>query len=462
MKWPLGIGVLCMVGPAYSQQWVDASLPHTAYTAYQLYKDVDNNTLYACGHMPYPGSFQDNMLCRYTDGSWECFGVFNDFIRTVVVYHDTLVAAGPFSEVDGQPMGHIAYYHNGVWQPFGDFEAPITRLKVLDGELYALGLFEDVDGDTTIAAVAKRSGNVWVGLPPIPEVSSGVPGGFDIAIYQDTLYVSGSFTLANGLRGIVRLVNGNFEPVPGAIYGSIASGGEMAIYHDELYLAGSIMESAGNVGHGIIRYDGSQWKPVGDGLQDIGNGNSGFVITLDLTVYDDKLWVCGGGFFYAGHVPARGLAYWDGEHWCNVGTPYLLDQPSNALEFYNDTLYVAYSGQVIAGDSVNCLIKWNAGPIYSDSCSAPLGIADALVNNAATTLHVYQQVDGNIVVLSGTSGTSDLRFFDGTGRLVFDKKVIAVRDQPLSVGVPQLADGVYIVQLSAHDRMQSAKLLLTR
>lgn len=413
----LGILGLSFGASVEAQEWVDAGLPNETFILYHLYLDDANNTLYACGHSSYPlGGLNDVGLCRYSDGIWECLGVFNAFIRTAVVHGDTLIAAGAFTEVDGFPIERVAAYYGGGWHPFGDFAGYVSRLKLIDNEVWALGEFEAVDGDTAFSALAKRVAGAWSPMPPIPEMSASAPLAFDAVYYRDTLYVSGNFSLPGGLNDIVRLVNGNFEPVPGALYGGFTSGGEMVVYQDELYLGGGILEYEGNAGHGLIRFDGSEWKPVGGSLQDAGNGTASFVMSWDLTLHDDKLWVCG-GFYYAGHAPATGIANWDGERWCNVGSN-LLQEGVYALEFFNDTLFIAHEGFTIAGDTINCLAKWNAGPIFSDSCSATVGVAEVIAAQPASLHPNPLSTTALLHLPSDLSRPNALVWHDAFGRLV--------------------------------------------
>lgn len=128
--------------------------------------------------------------------------------------------------------------------------------------------------------------------------------------WNGTLYTTGVISYsAQGPNHIAYLSNGEWFPLGPGILSGFGAGRSLAVYNDELYVSGSIPINAGNAGHGIMRWDGQQFHPVGTGLQGIDGTYTYLVGAVEMEVHDDKLWACG-TFSYAGNVPCPGIAYW--------------------------------------------------------------------------------------------------------------------------------------------------------
>ena len=162
-------------------------------------------------------------------------------------------------------------------------------------------------------------------------------------------------------------MNGAWEPVgPYGIQGGLSGGGPMEIYQGDLYLGGLIYQSAGNAGHALMRWDGTDWHQVGEGLQDASGFGSGAFKAEALLIHDDKLFVSG-GFTYAGHVPSPRIATWDGVQWCSVGG-YFGESGAKSMAVYNDTLYIGIIGDSLDGQPVLGVAKF-IGSEYENNCS---------------------------------------------------------------------------------------------
>ena len=77
------------------------------------------------------------------------------------------------------------------------------------------------------------------------------------------------------------------------------------------------MEAGGYPANHVARWDGSQWHSLGSGAQ---NGVNGLrrASVFALAVWGSDVYV-GGGFFIAGGEYAGGVARWDGREWRALG-----------------------------------------------------------------------------------------------------------------------------------------------
>lgn len=106
-------------------------------------------------------------------------------------------------------------------------------------------------------------------------------------------------------------------------------------------VAGGTFQSAGGVPvHRIARFDGVQWRPLGGGV-----GGPGQVAVTSLAVLPGGDLVAGGAFATAGGSPAANIARWDGSVWrpMGEGVSYSVSAPEVAA------LVVLSGGDLIAG-----------------------------------------------------------------------------------------------------------------
>jgi len=181
---------------------------------------------------------------------------------------------------------------------------------------------------------------------------------------SNDLYLAGQFSYANNLPtspGIQLWNSEGLQPLGCGVEWDCISPGSgaplgnpnwaLAMWNGDLYFGGYIFFSRdGYTYNGIMRWDGSQWLPLG-------NGVDGPVKSIK--VIDDQL-IVAGWFTYADTVLANGLARWDGEAWHRVldvpafyvgGGPNLVQD----VEVYQGEWYLGGNLSSPARD----LVKWN-------------------------------------------------------------------------------------------------------
>lgn len=432
-----------LAGVAQAQWWQDAGLPlNQAWAVREIYEDTATNTLYCAGQLEHVVTppFQTFHYCAYRNGAWSRSVPFDNNVFTVINYHDTLIVGGMFSQVDGEPIPNIAAYYDGAWHPFGDMSGTVRALRVLDGELYALGAFDHADGHWC-GGVARRVGRGWVNVGHLD--LDGVVG--DAVLFEGRLVVAGTISVPGQIYRHVFQYDGEvWAPLGPGILGSIAGGGPLAVYQGDLYVAGVIPVNAGNAGHGIMRWDGESFHPVGTGFQDVTGGQNYTLAVMGLTVKDGLLFACG-GFHYAGNVPAAShVATWDGEHWCTLGGSLDPEVGAFSLGFFGDTLFVS-SGPVADGQPVNRLVRF-IGDGYADTCSVSMG---PVAVPEPPTLHTGRVVDlggGTYLVQGGMPGEAGtLTVHAISGQLVHAQHVHAGADGDVRFHLNGLSPATYVI-----------------
>jgi hypothetical protein len=432
----------CVLALAANAQWIGANVPGIVMNYTQVYSPVDRSNLYYCGWNdldPFSALRQPAIL-RYNASVWDTLWVDAD-VNTCVEYHDTLFSGGQFAPnlLDSGIAYNVQYWAQQSWHPVGVFDSwDVRRLRVFDDTLYAVGSFRGVDG-TEATGLARLDGSHWVPLPLLPDTDCIVA---DIIKYEDRLVICGNFQI-NGATGIAYLENGQWNILGPGILGGLSSIHAMAVYQGDLYVGGQIDMGAGNAGRDIMRWDGTQFQPVGGGLQRNLGDNSGFSDVRGMEEHNGVLYV-GGGFRYAGGVPAYGVAGWDGTQWCGVpgnlsDGPGHLGVGQGGMAFYYDTLFVS-CGYLADGDSVRLAAKF-VGTSYADTCSGPVGLFE-LEKQVGVQIGYNAELD-LITVQAPEAG--EVNVFGPLGHVI-----TRVRGRSLLISTAGWSPGVYFVRVDGH------------
>ena len=121
--------------------------------------------VYVAGQLPGSIGLQLGQIAVRSGSSWQGIGVADGPVRELIALPGgTLVAAGRFQTIDGQPVGCVARWAGGVWAPFGSLGTTglvhsVRRLLALpSGGLLAAGRFPT---DTDVASFAHWDGSSW-------------------------------------------------------------------------------------------------------------------------------------------------------------------------------------------------------------------------------------------------------------------------------------------------------------
>lgn len=445
-KWlALVATVLAAFAASAQSNWVDAGMPGRTVGSLRLVVDPLLG-LMCIGNITETDNFNAPIIPCYKDGAWNILRGFRGNVTDATRHGDTLLVCGPLFAVveedgDSVTVSGIAAYYDTAWHSYGSFSQTdlVRRVKVLDGELYGIGAFRYADGHEC-NGVAKRVGDEWLPVGQVEvEPPTSTPNLTDAIIYQGDLYVCGVITLApNDERGIVRYDGQNWDAPGGGLFGGVAGGRAMAIYQNELYLGGSFYLDAGNAGHMIQHWDGSIWRAVGGHLNDWNNTTNGAARCYGLFEHEGRL-LAAGGFQFAGGVPAQTFAIWDGSVWCGTGDT--ISNESHSIALYNDTIYLA-SGRWVNGDSTNTVVKWVSGAMEGVVCSEPLGFSEE-GPPGHTTFAMHTSGYSGWTVLGLSTGTQRLDIFDSRGALVHQVTLAIDPQGRGSLQLPGLAPGLY-------------------
>lgn len=184
----------------------------------------------------------------------------------------------------------------------------------------------------------------------------------------------------------------------------------MAVRGSDLYCGGGFNFAGGTYARSIARWDGTNWFPLGSGVDD--DSYSGTVSSILLRGHEV---IVGGRFTHAGGVLATNVARWDGTNWTGLGRG-LVHQPSgwggvHALASAPDFLYAAGFFTHTGDKPVSGLAKWDGAQWSAVGGNPPL--AQGGYFNALAVMGRDLYAGGDVLFAPGAGG-SYLARWDGT------------------------------------------------
>lgn len=189
--------------------------------------------------------------------------------------------------------------------------------------------------------------------------------------------------------------------VPG-IRGSVYT---MASDGENLYIGGAFVSAGNTAANNIVKWDGNNWIPIGEGAE---NGLNGAVQGIAFS--DGKLFV-GGLFSKAGSVDANGVAYWDGSKWNTLGsdstnglrriTVYMNDstavEPGFAYSLYehDKKIYIGGFFQMAGTDTTNGVTAWDINTESWETFDGGLG---SLHDDDPVYAYTFQAKDDTLFI----------------------------------------------------------------
>lgn len=283
--------------------------------------------LYVGGSFDNAGGMAAGSVARW-DGAWHTVGggvsgTGSVLVRSLALGHshgeDVLFAAGSFERAGTTGANNIAAWNGVAWSALGDGlaggdegDAYIAAMCFVDGVLYVGGDFGATGGGLQMRNLARWDGAAWLamgdGLPAevrsIAHVEIAGVQRLLIGAWATGRY-GGTFCWWDGTR--LRIDGSGLNAASMAV--TLADVGE----GQSLYIGGDYFSFAGDVeAHGIARWDGRHWHPLGSGRATV--GGIAALKEFDSGGAGPELYV-GGLFQDAFGVGANAIARWNGREW---------------------------------------------------------------------------------------------------------------------------------------------------
>jgi len=310
--------------------------------------DGPTQSLVAGGNFLEAGGIPSPGVARWTGAAWQAMstgatgGSVSALAELTSGSGSIIHAGGSFTAAGGLAVSNAARWQSETqtWQTitpgFRERISCLLTVRECDGDqLYAGGSFLGAGGQVA-RRVARWNGKAWSPL------GGGLQGGAGVAVearalawHDDgsgaALYVGGNFTIAGGVNAsyIARWNGTNWSPVGSGMNGVVAG---LAVFDDGsgpvLVATGSFTTAGGQPANRIAKWDGAQWSPLGSGL----NG-SGACLLPHHDGTKPILYV-GGGFSQAGGLASSRAAIWDGQAW--TAMPGVLGDAILAMVIFDD------------------------------------------------------------------------------------------------------------------------------
>ncbi len=251
-----------------------------------------------------------------------------DTVSSIVLLGSDLYAVGSFDNVGHKNISNIAVWDGNEWRAFNDGISNhvfIHIIKNINNELYAGGSFKNPEG-VVMFGFARWDGENWqmlgdktgMGLATTEKKASMVglvyrdPAVYALASNKDIIYAGGVFNRAGGIKAnyIAKWNGENWQPLGEGInngqWGLVYA---IAVKGDNVYVGGSFKTAGETEANNIARWDGEKWSALGMGID-------GTVYAM--AILGRYLYV-GGRFTRAGDAEANNIARWDGEKWSALG-----------------------------------------------------------------------------------------------------------------------------------------------
>ena len=334
------------------QEWrgVGAGGPNNEILEFVTYRD----DLIAVGEFTEIGGVPANYIARWDGVVWSAIGEgANAPILGAAVHDGELVVVGEFTSIGGVSAEKVASWDGQRWRQIGSgFDNNVTAVYASEGALYVGGDFRFTRSGTWLFNTARWDGQQWqmmypgLGRAPVSMVS----------FRGELMVVSRNARSGRGMS--VSGWNGNNW----FIVGDVLSGHifDIAEYNDELYITGDFRHVTSELipAQQIARWNGREWRPVGEGLAPRrASGNP--ARSRALAVYNGELIVGGEFHDIEGNVSA---------HWARWGcvSCYADCDNSTGAGVLDLVDYLCFQSSFVAGDPYACDCDTGTGPGVCD------------------------------------------------------------------------------------------------
>ena len=445
----LVIGILCCFtfANSYSQVWSAVGEGLEGIDAKGMAMAVYKGDLYVGGYFTEAGGIAANNIAKWDGTEWSKVGEgTNAAVYAMGIYNDELYVGGTFDTVSGIATGCVAKWDGTEWSAVGNGiyrggpGAGVLAFGVYQDELYIGGSFPINNGNPS-RRIAKWNGTQW--LPVAQDVmdNSYCQKISCLTQYQGELYVGGSFNLHiedEEAESIIRFDGSVWKTVGSGIpSGSVKN---LHVYQGDLYVSGTFEWNYGNPGKSVAKWDGTNWHEVGGGFAD-DNWEQGRVFSC--TLYRDHLFF-GGNIWHAGPTEAPGIVSWNGAYWTaygNVYGPY--GGGISEMAEYNGSLYVTGYLEDADGVPVNRIAKLT----FTTDIETVQGHDFRIHPNPATT---------NLTIESRTP-LAQVWVRDVAGRAVLPAPYPSRTSGYSNIDVSSLTSGIYLVEVLTQNGQRSVQ-----
>ncbi|MBN8676984.1 MAG: T9SS type A sorting domain-containing protein [Chitinophagales bacterium] len=451
-----------------AQQW---QAPYAFKSlVYEIFPDTISNLLYVGGRflsidgvhtgniVTYDGYNIDHTLTDSSSNMNYCWNGGCGGVASIISYRGDIIASLMRSSAydaipqivgigrwDGQGWHALDGGVASEYEPNFQYYFPATAYDfcVADDTLYVAGYITIVDS-LPARGLASWDGNNWhIFDVPYPEPGDAVLAN-SVAKYKGNVYLGGNFFLhINGetVCDLIRFDGTSWHKVGNGLIDGWTNLHDLEVFQDKLYVAGFFTKADGNPGNSIMSWDGTHWDDLGGGVC------SPIGAIDDLFVHEGKLYVAG-AFDCIGGIEANNVATWDGEKWCSIGNA-TFNRAIHAVAVWQDTVYVGGSFFEIDGQPAKYFAKF-IGDHSTDICSEPVS---SVQESSQQAFAIWPNPATSILQIQAPAPLEFVQVYDAMGRVVLQSTV------GNEVSVAHLPAGLYFVSARARGTVWGARFV---
>jgi trimeric autotransporter adhesin len=361
-------------------------------------------------------------------GAFTVPGVVDGWVYALTTDGTNLYVGGDFSVIGGTVAHNVIKWDGEKWSSIGDgaengITGQVSSLAYVDGKLFVGGMMKKA-GSKSVNGVAYWDGTAWYalgndetnGIRLISVTSEGdtlIHSGhvWSLYGYESMIYIGGLFHLAGGepARGVAgwNTTNGEWETFNGGFVGdfpnSLVYGMSFAARGNDLYVGGQFSYAGSVPAKNIARWNGSEWSEVGGGannwVRDLG--------------FDDEGNLYAVGFFTTvDTIQVSGVAKWNGTNWESLGgmrfveswSPYVPEL--RKVRALNGSVYVGGYFKVMNDEPASSFARWDGTQWHKIN---GLGFTHGLSPGTITAI----QPVGDRIYIGGVFTTADFLTLNG-------------------------------------------------
>lgn len=319
------------------------------YVLHSAGYDATINTLYA----PY--------FARFDGADWHGlgtgiggYGFTTDQVNAIQDFGEDVIVGGAFDNAGDAIIPLLARWDGNQWHSLGDglerrfFTSSVNTLDVFQGNLYVGG---DFGYQGNAESILRWDGSTLSMMPPGVDIRR--VHAFDAS--GSFLFVGGSFNSVptDPLRGIATFNGTTWGSIGGGANGDVHA---IRVIGADIYIGGDIFGVNQNTEpvSNLAYWNGSVWDDLGGGVSR--NAAVAVAAVQDIEVNGADVYV-GGNITSAGGVPVSNIARWDGTQWRSLGQG--VNGVVNDMVIIGNLLYVVGNFTEAGGQPANKIAVWN-------------------------------------------------------------------------------------------------------
>jgi len=441
---------LAWIQPAYPPVRHSAPVGKgTDGTVYELYADNANGKLYVGGKFQQVDStITANNIAYVTESggayTWHALGSgVNGEVHAIVPFNNNLFVAGSFTQAGSTSVNNIAYWDGSMWHAAGCLTGKVKDLIVYNNELYAAGQFDLCAGLIDVN-FARWDGTTWTGF-------SGLIGQVNtMEVEGSDLLLGGNFNYGSLATNVIKWNSTNgFVPFTNGLENEV---NDFEKYGDTVYAVSA--RTAVNDSNLVNKLISNTWLPESPYLTS--SFFSPQAISFNTLCNHNDTFMMGGSFYL---LPIVGNT---------AQNTYSLFNPGGLSNWMNvdSAVYkmTIFKGELIAAGKFkygSYGLGWNSVPLNGITrkvYSLPTSVQD--LSKSGKTMLVYPNPASaaSSLIVENSFGADQLSVSDLRGKIIV---AAPVSGSKISVKLPQLSAGTYIVELrSKAGQSASQKLII--